>query len=240
MNNGNLIVYSLIAGAATMLGTGMLFYKEAWARKNSIYLVSFSAGVMLAAAFLHLIPEAVSLSEEALLAALCGILAFYVLQQAINFHPCYDEQCRLHNMGILSLIGLTFHSLLDGVAIALGFGVGGSLGIMTTTAVVLHQLPEGITTTSILMYAKMPRVKIMLYSIMVGAATPLGAIFFYPYLKDMPGRILGIFLAVAAGSFIYIASADLIPQTHKAQNRLNALILLSGVLFLGLIGRLMR
>lgn len=238
MQNINVIVYSLIAGASTMLGTCLLFYKETWSRRNSIYLVSFAAGVMLATAFLYLIPEAISLSNNALVAVLFGVLAFYVLQQLIDLHPCHDEQCRLHNMGILSLIGLTFHSLLDGIVIALGFGINVSLGIMTTLAVVSHEFPEGITATSILMYAKMPRIKIILYSAIVALATPLGAIFFYPYLKGMSNEILGLLLAVAAGSFIYIASADLIPQTHKAQSKLNTIILLLGVVFLALISKL--
>lgn len=240
MQNISVVVYSLIAGVATLLGSGLLLYKEAWARKKSIYLVSFAAGVMLATAFLHLIPESLSLSKHGLLAVLFGVLTFYLLQQLVNFHPCYDEECRLHNLGILSITGLTFHSLLDGITIALGFGIDVSLGMMMTLAVVLHEFPEGITTTSILMYAKMPRNKIVLYSLIVAAATPVGAILFYPFLQDMPAGILGLLLAVAAGSFIYIALADLIPQTHKTQNRLNAIILLLGVLFLALISRMIN
>lgn len=240
MQNINVIIYSLIAGIATMIGTALLFYKEAWARKNSLYLVSFAAGVMLATAFLDLMPEAISLTGGALWAVLLGILLFYVLQQSINIHPCHDEECQLHTLGILSLTGLTFHSLIDGIVIALGFGISVSLGAVTTLAVILHEVPEGITTTSILMYAKMPRRKVIWYSLLVAMSTPFGAIFFYPFIKGIPERILGLFLGFAAGSFIYVASSDLIPQTHKERNKLTAIILLLGVIFLALINKLIQ
>ncbi|HDZ77619.1 MAG TPA: ZIP family metal transporter [Candidatus Omnitrophica bacterium] len=240
MQNINVVIYSLIAGFATLLGTCLLFLNEKWARKNSLYLISFAAGVMLAISFLNLMPEAISLSENALSAVLFGILGFYILQQIIDFHPCHDEQCRLHNMGILSFTGLAFHSLLDGVVIALGFSLNYGLGIMTTTAVILHEFPEGITTTGILMYAKMRRSKIIIYSVIVAMATPIGAIFFYPFVKGISDNVLGILLGVAAGSFIYLAVADFIPQIHKAQNKLNALILLLGVAFFAVISRLIH
>ncbi|MEK6715465.1 MAG: ZIP family metal transporter [Candidatus Omnitrophota bacterium] len=236
----NVIIYSLIAGIATLLGTAMLFYKEAWARKNSLYLVSFAAGVMLATAFLDLLPEAIELFHGAFWSVLFGILLFYVLQQSINVHPCHDEECRLHNLGILSLAGLTFHSLIDGIAIALGFGISTALGMVTTLAVILHEVPEGITTTSILMYAKMPRKKVIWYSILVAMSTPIGAILFYPFVKGIPEKILGLLLGLAAGSFIYVASSDLIPQTHTRRSRLNAIILLFGVIFLAVINKLIE
>lgn len=240
MFNINVIIYSLVAGFATMLGTAMLFYREAWARKNSLYLVSFAAGVMLATAFLDLMPEAILLTSGALWAVLFGILLFYVLQHLINLHPCHDEECQLHNLGILSLAGLTFHSLIDGIAIALGFGISTALGMVTTLAVILHEFPEGVTTTSILMYAKMPRRKVIWYSILVAMSTPFGAIIFYPFIKGIPKEILGLSLGIASGSFIYVASSDLIPQTHKTRNKLTAILLLLGVVFLAIINKLVE
>lgn len=235
----NVIIYSLIAGIATLLGTAMLFYRESWARKNSLYLVSFAAGVMLATAFLDLLPEAVELFNGAFWAVLIGILIFYLLQHLINLHHCHDEECHLHNLGVLSLSGLTFHSLLDGMAIALSFGIDPRIGIITTLAVILHELPEGITTTSILMYAKMTRKKVIWYSVLVAMATPAGAILFYPFIKNIPPQVLGALLAVTAGSFIYIASSDLIPQTHAVKNRLSASLLILGVIFLAFLNSLL-
>ena len=86
----------------------------------------------------------------------------------------------------------------------------------------------------------MKRSRIILYSVIVAMATPIGAIFFYPFLKGISDNMLGILLAVASGSFIYLAVADFIPQIHKAQNKLNALILLLGVAFLAIISRLIH
>ena len=104
-----------------MIGVMLVFYKEKWARANSIYLISFAAGIMLATAFGHIIPESLKLNEKgAAIAILAGILVFYLLQTFIMFHS-HEGVEKVHQIGILALIGLTFHSLLDGVAINCGW-----------------------------------------------------------------------------------------------------------------------
>ena len=117
-----------------------------------------------------------------------------------------------------------------------GFEAGPTLGIITALAVLLHELPEGITVTGILLYGAMKRTKVFFYSLIVALATPLGAILSYLFLRGISPNIVGALLALAAGSFIYIAAADLIPETHKARNKFHPPILLAGALALALIG----
>lgn len=236
MELSNVIFYSSIAGLATVVGTLLVFCREKWARKHSLYLISFAAGVMLASAFIYIIPESMERYKNALPLVLIGILIFYLIQHIIMLHPCHDEQCRIHRLGILSFTGLTFHSLLDGVAIMVGFEAGPTLGIITALAVLLHELPEGITVTGILLYGTMERTRVFFYSLIVALATPLGAIVSYLFLRGISPNLVGALLALAAGSFIYIAAADLIPETHKVQNKFHPPILLAGALALALVG----
>jgi ZIP family zinc transporter/zinc and cadmium transporter len=236
----NVLFYGLLAGFATIGGTMLVFYKEGWSRRNSVYLISFAAGIMLATSFLHIIPESMEVYEHAPLLVLVGVIIFYLLESVVMLHPCHDEACEIHRMGIISWIGLTFHSLLDGVAIGLGFEISLQLGIVTALAVLLHELPEGIATTGILMHANLKRTKILLYSLAVALATPTGAVLAYFFLGRLPLEIIGILLALAAGSFIYISAADLIPQIHKRQHKINALILIGGVAVLMALGRLLE
>lgn len=232
MNIFDVILYSSIAGAATLVGTWLVFAKEKWTKNNSIFLVSFAAGIMLTISFLHLIPESIELNPDAALFIFIGFIVFYILQQIIMFHPCHDETCHVHRVGILAAIGLIIHSLLDGIAIAAGFEAGWKFGLLTTLAVLLHEMPEGITITGILFHTNMKKKQIIIYSTLVALATPIGAIFSYFLIKNISINLLGMLLALTAGSFIYLAASDLLPETHKKHHRANALYFFIGVLLI--------
>jgi zinc transporter ZupT len=222
---------SLIAGAATVLGSLLVLKWRDWSRRNSIYLVSFAAGFMLAAAFLHLVPEAADQcgNGNTFLAVMGGIILFHVIQVLVNFHLCRDESCELHRLGLISLLALVFHSLLDGAVITAGFHASHALGVIATLAIVFHEIPEGIVTTGILVHSGASRGKLIAGSLVVALSTPFGAIALLPFVELLSPQILGILLAVAAGSFIYIAAADLIPETHRAQRRASTMVLICGV-----------
>jgi len=233
------VFYSLIAGTATITGTLLIFYYEDYAKKNSVYFISFAAGVMLATSFFHLIPEAIEISANVPAWVLCGFLIFYIIQNfLITLHPCADEHCEVHQLGIMSFIGLSVHSLLDGVAIAVGFEVSSKIGLFTATAVILHEFPEGLVTTGILIHTGEVRKKIWIYSMIVALATPFGAIASLLFLKNLPSDILGMLLAITSGSFIYLAAADLIPEIHKSNRKINSVILLFGIFLILILGKI--
>lgn len=233
------IFYSLIAGAATLLGTLLIFSYENFTKRNSFYFISLAAGIMLATSFLHLIPEAIEISANVPAWVLCGFLIFYIIQNfLVTIHPCTEEHCEVHRLGIMSFIGLSVHSLLDGIAIAVGFEVSSSIGLFTAIAVILHEFPEGLITTGILIHAGEVKKKIWIYSLVVALATPFGAIASLLMLKNLPPNILGILLSVTAGSFIYLASADLIPEIHKSNRKINSVILLFGIFLILILGKI--
>lgn len=236
MNFLNILVYSLIAGLATVFGTYLIFRNEPFARRNSVSIISFTTGVMLSISFLHLLPEAKELYSDVWKIAFVGFVVFYILQEMIKFHPCHEEECEVHHLGLISFIGLAFHSFLDGVAISVGFETSKSIGILTTIAILLHEVPEGITITGVLLHFNLDRKKIWLYSLIVALATPIGAIISYFFLKNISKEILGAMLSFTAGSFIYIAAADLLPQTHKSHHKVNFIYFLCGITCVLLLG----
>jgi ZIP family zinc transporter/zinc and cadmium transporter len=232
--------YALIAGMAIIIGMGLVLKNEAWAKRHASFIISFAAGVMLTTAFIHLIPDAFMLNTQTLLLVFGGFLIFYLLQQGLMFHACGEEECPEHKLGVMSSVGLTIHSALDGVAIAAGFEADWRLGLVTTIAVLMHKMPEGITITGILLHARMPRAKVIRFSMIVAAATPVTALFAYFFLKNVSGAVLGGLLALTAGSFIYLAAADLLPETHRVHHRANALFFFAGIGLIGLVGQFLH
>ncbi|MBI4142395.1 ZIP family metal transporter [Candidatus Uhrbacteria bacterium] len=232
------IVFGLIAGAATLLGMWLVLAKEAWSRRNSVYLIAFSIGILLAASFTEIIPEAIELHPQALLIVLGTFFVFYVLEHSVvahHHHLASDEERGTSDerhvpIEKMAFAGLAVHSLVDGLAIGAGFEVSPALGILTTLAVILHEVPEGITTLSLFLHANYPRQRAVLFTAIVALATPVGAIVttFVPALRS--AAMLGVLLAVAGGSFLYVAAADLIPETHRARHIPAILLMLLGIL----------
>lgn len=237
----NVLIYGLLAGFAAICGIYLVLFKEKWARENTIYLISFSAGVLLSITFSHLIPESLDLNSNALLWLLGGFVFFYILEHIIIIHSCQeDDECTVHPIDKIALIGMGFHSLLDGVIIGVGFEISEFLGILTTVAVLLHKLPDGISMISILLHSNHQRKTAVKNSTIVALLTPAGAILSFFLFQGISVAILGIFLAIAAGSFLYIASADLIPEIHKKSKLLNIIFLLTGLILPFLIEKLLR
>lgn len=239
MSFSNIFIYSLLGAFAALVGTAIVLCCEKWSKKNSIYLISFAAGVMLTIAFLNLIPVAASFYPNTWTTVFAGFLGLYILQNIILFHPCHDMECKTH-LGIISTIGLSIHSFLDGMIISIGFEAGWSLGFLTTIAVMLHKMPDGITITGILLHSGMQKNKIILLSSMVALFTPLGAIISFFFLKNISHQILGILIALTAGSFLYLAASDLLPETHHAQKKENAAFFFTGIIVIVLIEYLLH
>ena len=186
-----------------------------------------------------MIPESLELNNNALVYALFGIILFYVLEEFVVVHLCKENECKTHKLGMMAFAGLFIHSLIDGVAIGLSFDVSRSLGLVTTLAVISHEFPEGLISTSLLTYSKFSKSKILWYSIWVAIATPIGALITFLLVKDFPSSLLGALLGLTAGTFIYVASSDLIPETHEHPRKRNSLVILSGVLFIYVLSKIL-
>ena len=230
----NIIFYSSIAGLATIIGIIMVMLKEEWVLSHSRHVNSFAAGLILGIAFFHLFPESMELSENALLFIFIGFLVFYLLENVmvlhsgseIHFKEMHNPQ---HSKGIVMFTGLFFHSFLDGIVIGVGFEIDTAIGLLTSLGVILHELPEGVTTFSLLVSTIKKKTALKL-SIAVALATPIGALISLTFMGSLAETTIGMLLAMAGGSFLYIGAADLIPETHEEKG-----ILTAGSLFLGVL-----
>ncbi|HHL39419.1 MAG TPA: ZIP family metal transporter [Deltaproteobacteria bacterium] len=223
------LVFGMLAGAATLGGIYMLLARRSWTRRNTVFFISFSAGVVLSVAFVHLLPEAVELTDNAMAVVLATMLAFYMVEHMLAIHTCHEGECEVHSMGLPAFLGITFHSLLDGAVIGVGFEADFTLGFAAAVAVLLHEIPEGVTITSLLLHAGYDRTRTLVMGWTVAMATPVGALAAFFLIDDPSPSVLGTLLAVAAGSFIYIAASDLLPETHKNMRRSNIVLVLAGV-----------
>jgi len=237
----SIIFYSTIAGLSTILGIIMVMYKEEWVFKHSHYVNSFAAGLLLGIAFFHLFPESLELSEDALLFIFIGFLLFYLLETVLVIHSGAEihfgeKNDPHHAKGIVMFSGLFFHSLLDGIIIGVGFEIDPKLGLIASLGVILHELPEGVTSFSLLI-GSIKRKTALKLSIAVALATPLGALISLTFIRGVSEAMVGLLLAMAGGSFLYISASDLIPETHEEKGFRNAGFLLLGVLFLYSLSR---
>jgi len=236
----NILIFGSLAGLATFFGIFLVVKKEKWVRNNLIYLLSFSAGILLSFSLIHLLPEALELNNQGYFWALGSFFVFYLLEHLLGIHHCEEEkECRSHEtFSLVSWIGLLVHSLIDGVVIGAGFEVSRSLGILSTLAVLLHELPEGISSMSVMLYSGHTIKEATRQSSWVALATPIGALGTYFLLRNIDRSLLGIMLAIAAGSFLYVAASDLIPEIHKKSKIFNIFLTLLGILIPVLIQRL--
>lgn len=237
----NILIFGTLAGLATMLGIFLVVKKEKWVRNNLIFLLSFSAGILLSFSLLHLLPEAVELNPVGYLWAVISFFVFYGIEHLLSIHHCHNEkECGVHEtFSLVSWLGLLLHSLIDGVVIGAGFEVSTTLGLLSTLAVLLHELPEGISTMSVMLYGGYSVKEATLKSSWVAIATPLGAVATYFVIRNIGEQFLGVLLAIAAGSFLYVAASDLIPEIHKKSKWGNILLTLIGVLVPILIGMIL-
>ena len=230
------IFYSFLAMCSALIGTFVVLKFSDWAKKNSILLIGFAAGVMLSIAFVHLLPESVEHDPHAIIYAFVGFLTMFIIQHFIFFHPCHDDHCGVH-LGTLSTFGLSLHSFFDGIVISIGFGANTYIGLMTTIAIMLHKLPDGITITGILMHSKQSIKKIIAYSLTVALFTPIGTLVGL-FFAEQIAHLIGNFLAFTSGTFIYLAASDLIPETHKASNKKAGICLILGVIIVSFLGHI--
>lgn len=250
-----ILAFVFAISVAALIGGVVLLYKKTWAKFLSTYLVSFAIGSMLAVVFLDLLPEAIQLQPtgNVLVFALAGILVFYLGEKSLLWyhHHTLDHllksekthpiEEKVHPVGYLIVLGDAVHNFLDGIIIAASFLVDTKLGVLTSLAVFFHELPQEIGDFAVMLHAKFSRVKVFTYNLLAQLTAVLGALigFFYlPAFKSFEGAVI----AFAAGGFIYIASTDLLPETHKerhlSKSLLQLLLLISGILIIWYIGRL--
>ena len=183
------------------------------------WLLSYAVGTLLGVALLALVPEALDqLAPASVLGALlAGILMLFVVEKLVLWRHCHTEDCDVHDASAtLILIGGALHNLADGAVIAASVLISIPLGISTALAVAAHQIPQEVGDFAVLLNAGFSRRRARLLNALSASSAVGGAIIVYAAAETLPNT-LPYLLAVAAGSFLYVAMADLIPHLHKGE-----------------------
>lgn len=219
----NVWIYSLLSVLAvsliSLIGIFTLSMKYEKMKKRLIYLVSFAAGALLAGAFLHLLPELVeehgfSLSVSGMI--LGGIVLFFALEKVIHWHHHHMAVGEEHvePFSIMILIGDGLHNFIDGMIIAASYLINIPVGIATTIAVVLHEIPQEIGDFATLLHGGFSRAKALTFNFLSALTAFLGLVFAL-IMQSYVENIEFFIVPVAIGGFIYIAGSDLIPELNK-------------------------
>lgn len=224
-----IIAFTVLGGVLSVLAAGaFLLLPESVRARMLSPMVSFAIGALLGAAFLAILPHAFEVpgvdAHAVTLTVLCGILVFFLLEKMVIWRHCHTEDCEAHvpdldqarqaASGNLILIGDGIHNMVDGVLIAAAFLTDVHLGVVTSIAVIAHEIPQELGDFAILLHSGFSRGKALAYNMLTSLTTVIGGVVAY-FSLSLANAAVPYVLAIAASSFIYIAVADLIPGLHK-------------------------
>ncbi len=227
------LVFGLIAALANIAGGLILVSRRHWNDLILRYFVGLGAGFMLATTLVHMLPVAVGDGGRGPLLILAGYFLVHFFEHTVAPHFHFGEETHSHAMEKpgapwTALAGLSVHAFFDGLSIASGLAVSRSLGILVFVAILLHKLPEGFTVASIALASGQGRRGALRASLVLAAATLLGAL----SLVD-PGWV-GVALPLSTGVTLYVAASDLIPEVNSIRG-----IRMAAAVFLGVALSLM-
>jgi zinc and cadmium transporter len=185
------------------------------------WLISYAVGTLVGVALLALIPEALGTipARDAMITMAAGILCFFLLEKAVIWRHCHhDEDCHVHNTAAsLVIVGDAFHTFDDGAVIAAAVLTSVPLGLTTALAVAAHEIPQEVGDVAILLRAGYSRGRALTLNVLSGFGGILGAAAMVLASQALP-QALPYVLAFAAGNFLYVAMADLIPDLHRGND----------------------
>ena len=226
-----ILVSTFLVSLIAFIGILVLFLKEELLNKILLILVAFSAGALIGGAFLHLIPEAiekVGIDEAALLNLffylIFGFCTFFILENFIRWHHHHAvAHPEIMPFSYLILVSDGIHNFIDGLIIAASFVVSFPIGIATTLAVVLHEIPQELGDFGVLVYGGFKKVQALFLNFLSAILAIFGGFLGFLLSKKI-GESIIFLLPFAAGTFIYIASSDLIPEIKHKESLKKSLV----------------
>lgn len=237
------IIFSFFTFVSTTLG-GLFAIKN---HNRLHYVMSFTAGVLLAVCFFDILPEAFNIVSENKLnitplsiAIVLGFIAFHILEKTILIHNGHEEEYAIHKhptVGLVGASGLAFHSFLDGVGIGLGFHISQHIGLLIAIAVIAHDFSDGLNTVALMLTHTNTREKAMRLLFVDATAPILGVL--STFLFTIPDSALVLYLGFFAGFLLYIGASDMLPEAHSKHSsyRMIGLTLL-GIIFIFVVTRI--
>lgn len=212
------LVSVIIISLVSLIGVFFLSIQEERMKKYISLFISLAIGALLGDAFIHIIPESFESGGGVLpgLLIVAGLLSFFIIEKFLHWHHHAEEHDinEVHPVGKLILFSDGIHNLIDGVIIGASFLVSVPIGIATTIAVVLHEIPQEIGDFAVLLHSGYSKRKALWLNFISAllAVVGVGIVIVFGEIAEYS---ISWLLPFAAGGFIYIAVADLIPELHK-------------------------
>lgn len=220
----NKILFSLtittIAGLSTLLGLIPCFFKNANQDKIINFSLSFASGIMLTISLLSLIPEGYKLLNNYLYPIPLFIITLIFITTGLFFSSSIDKHLdkklsnnQLYKLGIISIIALILHNIPEGITTFMTTTSNTKLGLTLSLAIALHNIPEGISIAVPIYYSTKNLKKAFFYTLLSGFSETLGAFLALIFLKNyINDFIIGIILIITAGIMLHISLFELFPN----------------------------
>ncbi|HEX9297638.1 MAG TPA: ZIP family metal transporter [Polyangiaceae bacterium] len=204
---------AIIADGLAGLAGGLL--SDRWLRRYECALVGLAAGALLAAAFLEVLPQAVAVYGPAALRwSFAGFVAFAIIEWLAGHHHRKEALPSSLPGGLLFADAL--HNIGDGAVVAAAFSIAPSVGLGVALAVIAHELPQEIGDYALLRAAGLTRGRALFALAAVQLTAALGAAGVILASRRIE-HLTALVLSVTAGTFLYIAATDLLPEIHSGK-----------------------
>jgi len=220
----NILFFTFLASVSSLFLVAVLLLNKKLIRNFSFSLTAFAAGALLATGFLETLREAVGIGgENVFLWVTISIAAFFIIERLFIFlHHHGDEEEKMRLPIPLLLFGDGMHNFIDGASIAAAFLVNFPLGVVTSLAVFVHEIPHELGDFGILIHKGWKRDKVLGFNLLTALAAFAGALLTF-YLGSLFKDAVPILLSITAGNFIYLSTTDLLPEIHNKAKRKLAL-----------------
>ena len=232
----SVVVVSLIS----FVGIFMLSFRKDFLERILLFLVSFAVGALIGDAFLHLMPEAITggTSPRHFGAyALMGIIIFFTIEKFLRWHHRHlfthrEEKGHYHPyiqpFVWMNLIGDGVHNFIDGMVIAGSYIIDTSLGITTTLAVVLHEIPQEIGDFGVLIKGGLSRGKALFFNFLSALTAVLGGLITL-FVGTRVKNLSSFLVPFTFGGFLYLALVTLVPELHHQDSLKQLVVQLLGI-----------
>lgn len=221
-----MVLSVVLVSLLSLIGLSLFALSHESFHKIVFGLVALAVGALFGDAFLHLLAEAYedkAHSVETSLFVIAGILLFFVLENFLHWrHQHSDEDQEIQPYGYLNILADVTHNFIDGLIIGASYLVGIKMGIATSLAVMLHEIPHEFSNFGILVKSGFSRWRALWINFLTGVMALVGGLAAWGVGGKMEGFIQ-ILIPLTAGGFIYIAGSDLVPQLHKDVKSFRAL-----------------
>lgn len=219
------IIYALVSvvivSLISVLMAVPLLMKKKISQGTLLFLLSLSVGALLSTVFMDFLPEAIheGYTVGLALSIIAGFVTMLIIEKFVHHHHDTSHSKKTghghaYSLAPITLIGDGIHNFIDGLVIAGSYAVNVVLGITATIAIIFHEVPQELADFGVLLYSGMTKKKALLFNFISAISAILGVIVGFILINNLEG-FNEFLIPFAAGNFIYIAAASLVPQLHR-------------------------